>query len=103
MPTSASTLRFMTTSSRDGLALRALRVAEGVSLGQIVKLTDYSKGHVSKVENGLRPASPRLVRVYESLRNRPIMTSAPRAPRPASGGVRIVVESYGGEIRRARN
>lgn len=87
-----------------GEALRALRDAAGVSLGQLVTLSDYSKGHLSRVENGLRPASPRLVRLYESLSARSIEFAISRpSPAPAeSQPTSITVESYGGEIRRAR-
>jgi transcriptional regulator with XRE-family HTH domain len=93
----------MTTSSGDRHALREQREAAGVSLGQVVRLTDYSKGHLSKVENGLRPASPRLVRVYESLFIRPDHVAAPRPSRhtPKAGPPAAV--GYGGEIRRARD
>ena len=93
----------MTTSSVGGRTLRELREAAGVSLGQVVRLTDYSKGHLSKVENGLRPASPRLVRVYESLCNRSGSVSAPRSSRHTAEAGPPVAVGYGGEIRRARN
>ncbi|OLE25464.1 MAG: hypothetical protein AUG49_10665 [Catenulispora sp. 13_1_20CM_3_70_7] len=49
----------MTISNPSGTDLRAIREAAGVSLGQFVGLTDYSKGHLSKVENGLRPVMVR--------------------------------------------
>ncbi|HTJ66721.1 MAG TPA: helix-turn-helix domain-containing protein [Actinospica sp.] len=93
----------MGTSSGDGRTLRALREASGVSLGQIVRLTDYSKGHLSKVENGLRPASTRLMRVYESLCERPGPVVAPRPTRHTPEAECPVAAGYGGEIRRARN
>lgn len=100
---SLSTLGLMATSSRDGQTLRALREGAGVSLGQVVKLTDYSRGHLSKVENGLRPASPRLVRVYETLRGGPTELPAPQRSRQTTKPPRPVAVSYGGEILRARN
>ncbi|MEY9893535.1 transcriptional regulator with XRE-family HTH domain [Catenulispora sp. MAP12-49] len=87
-----------------GETLRAIRDAAGVSLGQLVKLSDYSKGHLSRVENGLRPASPRLVRLYESLSARSVefVVWGPALPSTAAHAVAATVESYGGEIRRAR-
>lgn len=98
-----STLMHMTASSGGSPTLRELREAAGVSLGQIVRATDYSKGHLSKVENGLRPASPRLVRVYESLHERPPTAPIPmHSPRSAEAE-RPIAASYGGEIRRARS
>ncbi|MEY9863524.1 transcriptional regulator with XRE-family HTH domain [Catenulispora sp. GAS73] len=73
-----------------------------MSLGQIEKLTDYTKGHLSKIENGLRPASPRLVRVYESLLSRPTELPPPQPSRPVSSQRPPLPASYGGEILRAR-
>ena len=92
----------MVLSNGNGHALRDLRKAVGVSLGQIEKLTDYSKGHLSKIENGLRPASPRLVRVYESLLSRPTELPSPQPSRPVTLPRPPLPASYGGEIRRAR-
>lgn len=98
------TLIHMRPSSGTGLALRGLRQAAGVSLGQVVGLTDYTKGHLSKVENGLRPASARLVRVYESLHERPAAVPAPPPlERPPDAAGQPVPVGYGGEIRRARH
>lgn len=93
----------MTASSGGSPTLRELREAAGVSLGQIVGVTDYSKGHLSKVENGLRPASPRLVRIYETLQDRPPAAPIPKVSRPTAEGERLIAASYGGEIRRARS
>jgi transcriptional regulator with XRE-family HTH domain len=93
----------MTASSGGSPTLRELREAAGVSLGQIVRVTDYSKGHLSKVENGLRPASPRLVRVYESLQERPSPVPIPKPSRRSTEGERLIAASYGGEVRRARS
>jgi transcriptional regulator with XRE-family HTH domain len=92
----------MGTSSGDGRLLRELREAAGVSLGQFVRLTDYSKGHLSRVENGQRPASERLIRVYTSLRERPDTVAAPPPSRRVAETWRPVALSYGGELLRAR-
>ena len=92
----------MGTSSGDGRTLRELREAAGVSLGQFVRLTGYSKGHLSKVENAIRPATAHLVRVYESLRDQPALVTAPRPSRQVVEPWRPNVLSYGGEILRAR-
>src|SRR5256885_11511605 len=43
-----------------GAALRQLRCARGVSLAQLSQLTHFSKGYLSKVENGHRAASAKL-------------------------------------------
>ena len=98
-----STLKLMAPSNGNSRTLRELREAAGVSLGQLVKLTDYSSGHLSKVENGLRPASSRLVRAYESLRSRPTELPAAQPPRHSTNAGHPVAASYGGEILRARN
>jgi transcriptional regulator with XRE-family HTH domain len=37
-----------------GTLLRDCRAAAGVSLGELARRTHYSKGHVSKIENGLK-------------------------------------------------
>ena len=97
------------TRDGDGPSLRTLREAAGVSLGRIVKLTDYSKGHLSKVETGSRVASARLIRVYESLGEQPISAPGSRSqlllqpPRSSAASDRLRAVSYGAEIRRARN
>jgi hypothetical protein len=61
----------MSTPTGDGRMLRELPEAAGVSLGQFVILTDDSRGHLSKVENGPRPAP---------------ITMRAEAPGPRSGG-----------------
>lgn len=67
-------------------------------------LSDYSKGHLSKVENGLRQPTPRLIRLYESLADRstpaplPRMTRLPVLPTTTSP----LAPCFGGEVRRAR-
>jgi transcriptional regulator with XRE-family HTH domain len=92
----------MGTSSGDGRLLRELREMAGVSLGQVVRLTDYTKGHLSRVENGLRPASERLARVYASLRERPDAVAVPPPSRRVAEPWRPVALSYAGEFLRAR-
>ncbi|MGW0516121.1 helix-turn-helix domain-containing protein [Crossiella sp. NPDC003009] len=45
-----------------GARLRALRVAEGLSLSEFARRLYYSKGHVSRIETGLQTPSPEFVR-----------------------------------------
>ncbi|MEV6908535.1 helix-turn-helix transcriptional regulator [Amycolatopsis sp. NPDC051071] len=45
-----------------GARLRALRVAEGVSLSEFARRLYYSKGHVSRIETGAQSPSPEFVR-----------------------------------------
>ncbi|MBV1850039.1 helix-turn-helix domain-containing protein [Catellatospora tritici] len=50
-----------------GAELRRLRLAAGYSLTEMVNLTYYSKSHLSKVENGLKPPSEDLARRCDAL------------------------------------
>nr|WP_273942342.1 helix-turn-helix domain-containing protein [Kutzneria chonburiensis] len=43
-----------------GRELRRVRTGRGLSLTQLAELTHYSKGYLSKIENGAKPASPDL-------------------------------------------
>jgi len=45
-----------------GTAMRTLRGQRGVSLAKLSELVHYSKGHLSKIENGERPAHPHVAR-----------------------------------------
>ncbi|MEU6150146.1 helix-turn-helix transcriptional regulator [Actinosynnema sp. NPDC047251] len=45
-----------------GARLRELRMAQGVSLSELARRTHYSKGYLSKVENGVQAPSSTLVR-----------------------------------------
>ncbi len=45
-----------------GTQLREARMAQGMSLGTMAKLTHYSKGYLSKVENGLQKPSVTLAK-----------------------------------------
>ncbi|WP_232376335.1 helix-turn-helix domain-containing protein [Amycolatopsis aidingensis] len=47
---------------RDAFAdrLRRLRRARGLSLSRLARLVHYSKGHLSRVENGGKAATPEL-------------------------------------------
>lgn len=48
-----------------GASLRQARVAAGVSLGKMARLTHFTRGHLSNVEKGCRTASPALIVAYE--------------------------------------
>ncbi|MFG2296128.1 helix-turn-helix domain-containing protein [Streptomyces sp. NPDC048603] len=45
-----------------GAALRRARVERGLSLAALARLVHYSKGYLSKIENGGKPATPDLAR-----------------------------------------
>jgi len=45
-----------------GRELRRVRTGRGLSLARLAELTHYSKGYLSKIENGAKPASPDLAR-----------------------------------------
>lgn len=49
-----------------GNRLRRVRLEKGMSLATLAKLTNYSKGYLSKVESGLRPASTDIARNCDS-------------------------------------
>lgn len=49
-----------------GAELRALRVAAGLSLGQLADRVHFSKGHLSKVESGYKPPSVDLARLCDA-------------------------------------
>ncbi|QKV75290.1 helix-turn-helix domain-containing protein [Amycolatopsis sp. Hca4] len=48
-----------------GTRLRKLRMEQHVSLGELSRRTHYSKGYLSKIEAGLRPPSPGVVRLCD--------------------------------------
>ncbi|XVQ14225.1 helix-turn-helix domain-containing protein [Spirillospora sp. CA-255316] len=48
-----------------GERLRRLRAEHGLSLAELSRLVHYSRGHLSKVENGQKPASADLARVCD--------------------------------------
>jgi transcriptional regulator with XRE-family HTH domain len=48
-----------------GNTLRRLRLEQGMSLANLATLTNYSKGYLSKVESGVRPASDSIARVCD--------------------------------------
>ena len=49
-----------------GEELRKRRATAGISLAQLSSMTFYSKGFLSKVERGLRPASRELARICDT-------------------------------------
>lgn len=48
-----------------GARLRQLRLSRNVSLAELARRTHFTKGHLSKVENGLRDPSAELVRLCD--------------------------------------
>lgn len=49
-----------------GTELRRLRMEAGLSLAQLGELLHYSKGHLSKIENGAKSPSPELARMSDA-------------------------------------
>ncbi|MEZ0014152.1 helix-turn-helix domain-containing protein, partial [Kitasatospora sp. GAS206B] len=61
-------VRSATTSPQEfGAELRRLRTARGLSLSALSRLLHYSKGYLSKIENGSKPAGPDLARRCDQL------------------------------------
>ncbi len=48
-----------------GALLRKLRLDAGISLGRLATRINYSKGHVSKIENGLKPPTPMFAKMCD--------------------------------------
>ncbi|MDH6128906.1 helix-turn-helix domain-containing protein [Kitasatospora sp. GP82] len=48
--------------SQFGVRLRELRAARRMSLSELARLIHYSKGYLSKIENGTKPATPDVAR-----------------------------------------
>lgn len=57
----------MTDATAFGPELRSRRMARNVSLAELAKLVHYSKGYLSRIETGLRPASLALARLCDSV------------------------------------
>ncbi|MGE7438932.1 nSTAND1 domain-containing NTPase [Kitasatospora sp. NPDC001175] len=74
-----------------GARLRELRAARQVSLSELARLIHYSKGYLSKIENGTKPATPDVARrCDEALRSggvllRLVGAAAARTAVPAPG------------------
>jgi transcriptional regulator with XRE-family HTH domain len=49
-----------------GAELRRLRIAAGMSLGQLATAVHYTKGYLSKVENSDKPPNPALARLCDA-------------------------------------
>ncbi|ANZ39134.1 transcriptional regulator [Lentzea guizhouensis] len=47
--------------------LRERRLAAGLSMGQLAKLVHYSKGYLSKIENGLKPPNTAFARLCDTV------------------------------------
>lgn len=56
----------MSEPSPFGAEIRSRRTAAGLSLGELARRVHYSKGHLSKVEAGQKPASAGLVRLCDA-------------------------------------
>ncbi|MER6758970.1 MULTISPECIES: helix-turn-helix transcriptional regulator [Amycolatopsis] len=74
-----------------GSRVRAMRVAEGLSLSEFARRLYYSKGHVSRVETGAQAPSPEFVRKCDALLGAAgelieLAGEAERASRPIAAG-----------------
>ncbi|MFB7663124.1 helix-turn-helix domain-containing protein [Kitasatospora sp. NPDC056138] len=78
-----------------GAQLRELRAARRVSLSELARLVHYSKGYLSKIENGTKPATPDVARrCDEALQSggallrligaAAVRTAVPGPPRPTA-------------------
>jgi transcriptional regulator with XRE-family HTH domain len=56
----------MVPEHRFGEQLRRIREQAGVSLGELAVRTNYTKGYLSKVENGHKPPNPALARLCDA-------------------------------------
>ncbi|MCT2582389.1 helix-turn-helix domain-containing protein [Actinophytocola gossypii] len=90
-----------------GARLQKCRLAAGMTMGELARRTNYSKGHISKIENGHKPPNPMLARLCDevlrtggelvrSLRTAP----APPAPAPSPDDeVLVMAFDETGELR----
>ena len=79
-------------------------MASGLSLGAMARETNYDKGHLSRIERGLREPGPELIALYELLAARdgtvPVPAAAPLAElgerdrAEAAAGFEISFEQY---------
>jgi len=60
-----------------GKALRDARQRQGFSLDDISAQTGISKGHLSRIERGQRPATPDIIRRYEQVLGCPVAATLP--------------------------
>lgn len=61
-----------------GSELRALRIRAGLTLSELARSLDLSKGYVSDVELGRRSVTPGLLRAYRGLGKTRAPTGGPR-------------------------
>ncbi|MFC7617022.1 helix-turn-helix domain-containing protein [Actinokineospora soli] len=67
-----------------GALLRRLRVERGYSLVRFAREANYSKGYISKLENGDKPVSPEMARRFDRiLETQGVLTRAVAGPVPA--------------------
>ena len=70
-----------------GARLRAARVAQGTSLGTLAKRTHYSKGYLSRIENGLQEPSVMLAQLCDTALDADgLLVSLVRRPAPSGAG-----------------
>ncbi|QUH03147.1 helix-turn-helix transcriptional regulator [Saccharopolyspora erythraea] len=79
-----------------GAELRRLRIAAGMALSELARRVHYSKGYLSKVETGLKPAQPDLARRCDAALDAGGALAA-LVPAPASG-VRLPETGDDGEV-----
>ncbi|WP_291409598.1 helix-turn-helix transcriptional regulator [Actinophytocola sp.] len=90
-----------------GMLLRKLRTEAGISLGELARRIIYSKGHVSKIENGLQRPSAMFAKLCDrALSTDGVLTAAVQPassqavePPDADGGVWVMELDETGGVR----
>jgi transcriptional regulator with XRE-family HTH domain len=59
----------MTDSGSFGALLRSLRVAAGMSIGELARRVNYSKSYITKIEHGLKPPTAFLAMKCDAVLN----------------------------------
>jgi transcriptional regulator with XRE-family HTH domain len=68
-----------------GALMRQLRLAAGMSMSKLAGRINYSKGYLSKIENGLKPPNPTVARLCDSaLDAGGALIAKVQPPRPAA-------------------
>jgi transcriptional regulator with XRE-family HTH domain len=70
-----------------GTTLRRLRLAQGLSMGQLAERVHFSKGYLSKIENGLKPPTLAVARLCDAALDADGALTALAEPRDVAGSV----------------
>jgi DNA-binding XRE family transcriptional regulator len=76
-------------TTRFGAEVRRLRMAAGLSLAELAQRAHYSKGYLSKIENGEKPANPDLAAMLDGALDAggALVALTRRRPEPAPAAV----------------